>query len=66
MTEFELVCAYKGGTLLHTRSEYWLATITEYVILEMSMFLDEVYDTYQLWYVPPNVVKFARKLGQGI
>ena len=41
----------------------WVVAYTEQVVLICAGLLLDVYDTYRLWWVPRDVIAFARTLG---
>lgn len=44
----------------------WVVVYTERVICVCPSLLTPTYDEYRLWYVPPDIISFARELGMAM
>ena len=64
--ELELVFSYDSSAFLDPMSAYWVCAITERVLRAVAMMMYEAYDLYRLWYLPPDIIMFARRLGFGM
>ena len=65
--ELEPIFSYKSGALIDDpTSGLWTVAYTERVVRICSGLLFDVYDTFRLWWVPPDVIAFARQLEHGM
>lgn len=59
----ETILSYKAPALLEgTQSGLWVVAVTECVLLLVTALLNEVYDEYILWWLPPDITRFSPKL----
>lgn len=59
--EMETIISYKAQSMLeNTQSELWFVAVTKSLLHFVAALLYEVYDEYHLWWLPPNIIRFAR------
>ena len=58
--------SYKYPALLDSMPGYWVCDITERVLHAVSMMMYEAYDSYRLWYLPPESIMFSKILAFGM
>lgn len=65
--EQEPVFTYKSSTFVtDPGTGLWVVAYTERVVRLCAALLLAVYAEFRLWYVPPDVIGFARDLGMGM
>ena len=65
--EQEPVFSYKSSLLISDRGTgLWVVAYTERVVRVCAAVLYAAYDEYVLWYVPPDIINFARQLGMAM
>lgn len=65
--EQEPIFSYKSGALVEDpQSGLWVVAITERVTRVCAALLVAAYAEYRLWYVPPDIIAFARELGMSL
>lgn len=65
--EQDPVFSYKSSELAREQtSGYWVVEITDRVVRVCAGLLVTAYVEYRLWYLPPDIVTFARRLGMAM
>ena len=66
LVELELVFVYKARALMDLDHPYWVVAATDRVVRTIVAMLLEVYEHYRLWWIPPDIIRFARELGEAL
>ena len=60
----ELLFSYKSSSLLaDPTSGLWVVAYTERVLPVIAAMIFDLYETFRLWWFPPDMLRFAWKLG---
>lgn len=60
----EPIFSYKSPALIDDGDKsLWMVAYTERVVHACEALLLSAYDEYWLWYVPPDIIRFAREHG---
>ena len=60
--KMELLLSKSSTLLADTTTGWWVDAYTERVLRVIAAMIFDVYDTFRLWWLPPDVLRFARKL----